>query len=373
MGFLVLGVRMDLVSAVAFTGFVAAASAQSYDLITAAKEEGALTTMALAGEWCGYGDIVDAFEAKYGIEVTDLDPGASSVDQLEALRAAKGDKDAAAPDVVDVTLAVAAEAQAEGLTEPYRVATWDSIPDGVKDPDAHWYGDYYGVIAFEVNTDVVKSRPEDWKDLLAADYAKAVALAGDPRTSAQAVRGVVAAGLPAADGDLTKAATAGLGYFADLNAAGNFVPVTGGVATLSDKTTPIVLRWDYLALRDRDALKADVPVDVIVPKTGVLGGAFAQAISAHAAHPNAAKLWMEYLYSDDGQLAFLKGYCHPIRFDSLVAEDRIPEDLKATMPPPEAYEGVVFPTAADLASAAATIGDQWSTTVGAEVSQQERR
>jgi putative spermidine/putrescine transport system substrate-binding protein len=46
-----------------------------------------------------------------------------------------------------------------------------------------------------------------------------------------------------------------------------------------------------------------------------LAGVYVQAISAYAPHPNAAKLWMEYLYSDEGQLGWLKGYCHPIRFN----------------------------------------------------------
>ena len=34
-----------------------------------------------------------------------------------------------------------------------------------------------------------------------------------------------------------------------------------------------------------------------------LAGVYVQAISAYAPHPNAAKLWMEHLYSDEGQSA----------------------------------------------------------------------
>ena len=30
-------------------------------------------------------------------------------------------------------------------------------------------------------------------------------------------------------------------------------------------------------------------------------------------------LWMEHLYSDEGQLMWLKGYCHPIRYNDLAA------------------------------------------------------
>ncbi len=69
-----------------------------------------------------------------------------------------------------------------------------------------------------------------------------------------------------------------------------------------------------------------------------------QAISAYAPHPNAAKLWMEYLYSDEGQLGWLKGYCHPIRFNDLVKNGKVPQELLAKLPPADAYASAVFPT-----------------------------
>lgn len=348
-------------------GSTVLAGAQSYDLIAAAKEEGALTTMALADDWCGYRELKDGFEAKYGIEITDLNPNASSIEQLEALRADKDRETKEGPDVVDVTMAIAGEAAATGLTQPYKVATWDTIPDALKDDEGLWIGNYYGVIAFEVNTDVVKKKPENWADLLGADYAKSVALAGNPSASVQALQGVLAAGLSNAAGDFERAADAGLQFFADLNANGNFLPVAGGVSTLADKSTPIVIRWDYLALKDRDALKDGPKIEVIVPKTGVVAGAFAQAISASAPHPNAAKLWMEYLYSDEGQLAWLKAYCHPVRFNDLVEAGKVPQEIQDSMPPADAYENAVFPTPEQQAEAGAAISERWEATVGAEV------
>ncbi len=368
-----MGARVDLtvLRVGLFTGFVAAsagiAGAQSYDLIAAAKEEGKLTTMALADDWCGYGALKDGFETKYGIEITDLNPNASSVEQLEALRADKDRPTKEGPDVVDVTIAIAAQAATEGLTQPYKVATWDTIPDELKHADGAWIGDYYGVIAFEVNTDVVKKLPENWADLLGGDYAKSVALAGNPGASVQALQGVLAAGLSNAAGDVTRAADAGLQFFADLNANGNFLPVAGGVSTLADKSTPIVIRWDYLALKDRDALTDGPKIAVVVPKTGVVGGAFAQALSTAAPHPNAAKLWLEYLYSDEGQLALLKAYCHPVRFKDLVAAGKIPQEIKDSMPPAEAYGAVVFPTPEQQVEVGTAISERWEATVGAEV------
>ncbi len=51
-----------------------------------------------------------------------------------------------------------------------------------------------------------------------------------------------------------------------------------------------------------------------------------------ATHPNAAKLWEEYLYSDEGQLLYLKGYCNPIRYDDLSKRGVVPADLAAKLP-----------------------------------------
>ena len=49
-------------------------------------------------------------------------------------------------------------------------------------------------------------------------------------------------------------------------------------------------------------------------------------INADAPHPAAARLWQEYLYSDEGQLGWLKGYCHPIRFNDLAKNGKIRDD-----------------------------------------------
>jgi hypothetical protein len=115
------------------------------------------------------------------------------------------------------------------------------------------------------------------------------------------------------------------------------VPVIGKVGSLAQGATPIVAAWDYNALAAKDTLAGNPPVEVIVPKTGVVAGVYVQAISAYAPHPNAAKLWMEYLYSDEGQLGWLKGYCHPIRFNDMVKAGKIPQELLDKLPPAEAY------------------------------------
>ena len=126
------------------------------------------------------------------------------------------------------------------------------------------------------------------------------------------------------------------------------------------------MRWDYNALADRDNGKG-TGIDVVVPASGVVAGVYVQAISAFAPHPNAAKLWMEYLYSDEGQLGWLKGYCHPIRFNDLAAAKKIPADLLAKLPPAEAYANAVFPTLDAQNTSKAEITKGWDSVVGAAV------
>lgn len=343
------------------------AFAQSAALITAAKAEGQLTVIALARSWCGYGAVIDAFKAKYGIKVNELNPDAGSGDELEAIKANKDNKGPQAPDTIDVGLSFGPQAKAAGLLQPYKVANWATIPDSAKDAEGYWYGDYYGVLAFQVNTDIISKVPTDWSDLLKPEYRNAVALAGDPRTANQAIQSVYAAGASIAGADATKAGSAGLKYFADMNKAGNFVPVIGKAASLAQGSTPVVIRWDYNALADRDALNGNPKVAVVVPKTGVVAGVYVQAISAYAPHPNAAKLWMEYLYSDEGQLAWLNGYCHPIRFNDLVSKKLIPKAMMDKLPAAEGYAKALFPTLEQQTAYKEIIGKQWDQVVGATV------
>ncbi|AXT49169.1 MULTISPECIES: ABC transporter substrate-binding protein [Chromobacterium] len=336
-------------------------------LIQAAKKEGELNVIALPHDWCGYGGVIAGFKAKYGIKVNELNPDAGSADELEAIKANKSNKGPQAPDVIDVGLSFGPQAKAAGLLQPYKVSNWKTIPDSVKDKDGYWYGDYYGVLAFEVNKDLVAKTPTDWSDLLKPEYKNAVALAGDPRAANQAIQGVFAAGLSQSKGNVAKAADAGLKFFAQLNKSGNFVPVIGKAASLAQGSTPIVIRWDYNALADRDTLKGNPKVEVVVPKSGVVAGVYAQGISAYAPHPNAAKLWQEYLFSDEGQLAWLKGYCHPTRFNDLAARKKIPQDLLSRMPDAAAYKKALFPTLEQQEAYKAVITKQWDSVVGSNV------
>lgn len=355
-----------VLAGVALAGVTASAASMD-DLVAAAKKEGQLTVIALPHDWCGYGDVIAGFKKKYGLTVNELNPDAGSADEIEAIKANKGNTGPQAPDVIDVGLAFGPSAKKDGLTQPYKVATWDEIPADVKDADGHWYADYYGVMAFGVNKDLVKNTPSDWADLLKPEYANAVALTGDPRASNQAILAILSAGMSRGATPGKESGEKGLEFFAELNKKGNFVPVTAKSGTIAQGQTPIVAAWDYNLLAWRDGLKGNPPMDVVIPKSASLAGVYVQAISAYAPHPNAAKLWMEYLYSDEGQLGWLKGYCHPARFNAMVKAGKVPQELLDKLPPAEGYARAVFPTIEQQADNKAAVTGGWDKVVGATV------
>ena len=362
-----LAATLSLSTSIAFAQDAGAKMSMN-DLVAAAKKEGQLTTIALPHDWCNYGEMIEGFKKNYGLTVNELNPNAGSGDEIQAIKANQGNSGPQAPDVIDVGLSFGPSAKEDKLLAPYKVSTWDDIPADAKDADGSWYGDYYGVLAFQVNTDIIDNVPKDWSDLMKPEYANAVALAGDPRSSAQAIQSVYGAGLSAKpDGDAKAIGEAGLDFFKKLNDAGNFVPVVGLTATLAQGTTPILIHWDYNALASRDTLAGNPKTEVVVPTSGVVAGVYVQGISAYAPHPNAAKLWMEYIYSDEGQLNYLKGYCHPIRFNAMSKAGKIPQEMLDKLPPAAAYEKAKFPSLADQDAAKTVITEKWDSVVGATV------
>jgi putative spermidine/putrescine transport system substrate-binding protein len=332
------------------------------ELVAAAEKEGSLTTIALGHDWCNYGEALTTFTTRYAITLNELNPDASFADQLTAIKAGKDTKDPQAPDVVDVGLAFAAKAKKDGLLAHYKVSTWDSIPAAAKDPDGFWYGGYYGVLAFETNKSAGATPPTDWADLLDASHHLQIALAGDPRVSTQATQTVYAAAL--ANGGSLDNAKPGLDFFAKLQKAGNLVASIATPESIDVGSTPITVRWTYNALAHQDRANGTPDIDVTVPATGRLAGLYVQAISASAPHPNAAKLWMEFLYSDEGQNIWLKGNCNPIRFEDLSARSAIPADVVANLPD---TADAVFPTLNQLNAATTLITQRWNSVVGVDI------
>ncbi|MBO9186968.1 ABC transporter substrate-binding protein [Rhizobium sp. L80/93] len=328
-------------------------------LVAAAKKEGALNVVALSPNWV-FGKMMTDFSKLYGIEVNAANPEGSSAEELQAVRSLKGQD--RGPDTLDLAPSFALQAVTDNLLQPYKVATWNDIPSEVKNPDGLWQSCYYGIISFAVNKSVVKTVPRSWADLLKPEYKGMVSMGGSPVRAGDSFAAVMAAAL--ANGGSFDDIAPGVEFFGKLAVAGNYNPIQSDKGTMMSGQTPIALRWDYLNLTIRDDEAGKVDFEVVVPNDGApFGNYYCEAISAYAPHPNAAKLWQEYLYSDEGQLGFLAGYAHPIRFAKMLDAGVLPAALLAKLPSPEAYKSVRFASQAQIDAAKKVVADMWPKTV----------
>jgi putative spermidine/putrescine transport system substrate-binding protein len=339
------------------TAFAARAESRGITgaLIAAARKERHLNVITLPRTWADYGEIMDTFHARYGLIIADAIPDGSSAEEVQAIKNLKGQS--RAPDVVDVSPAWASKGKAQGLFVPYKVASWDTIPASMKDPHGYWYGDYYGVTAFLSVNNVVKEAPKDWPDLLSPRLRGMVALGDDPRKAGEAFGAVMAASL--GNGGSLDNIQPGIDFFAKLKKAGNFILSQALPANVAKGATPVAIRWDYLLLSARDVFNGNPAVTVNVPRSATYAGYYCQAISKYAPNPHAARLWQEYLYTDQGQLMFLKGYTHPARYADLAKRDKIPAALAAKLPPAAAYKHARFATLDQINKAQAVLAEQW--------------
>jgi putative spermidine/putrescine transport system substrate-binding protein len=329
------------------------------EMAAEAKKEGAINLIALPPDWANYGEIMSTFKSKYGLNLTDTNPDGSSAQENEAIRSLKGDN--RAPDAVDVGIAFAVSGTVEGLYAKYFPSTFATIPRSMKDTRGFWYGDYWGAISIGYNQNLITTPPKTFKDLLNPAYKGKVAMNGSPLTSNSAVSGVIAASL--ANGGSLKDVGPGIDFFAKLKSVGNFIPVGTTSATVASGQTPISIDWDYNNL----AYIKEFPAArwaVTIPSDGVYGGPYAQAVNATAPHPWAARLWQEFLYSDQGQLLFLKGFAHPARFNDLAKRNVVPKALTAALPSAALYAKAQFASIAQQTAAKNKIASDWPAKVG---------
>ncbi|WP_327047198.1 extracellular solute-binding protein [Microbispora sp. NBC_01189] len=327
-------------------------------LVDAAKKEGQLNTIALPPDWANYGEIIKAFEAKYGIKVVNDNPDGSSQDEINAVKTLKGQ--GRAPDVLDLGSAFALSGAQEGLFAPYKVQSWDKIPDGQKEPGGAWYYDYGGYVSIGCDAKRVTTCPETFADLLKPEYKGKVALNGDPTKAGAAFAGVYAASL-ANQGSFDDIQP-GIDFFKKLKQNGNFNPVEATPATVEKGETPITIDWDYLqASYAKEFSSKGVDWKIAIPSDGQYANFYSQAINKWAPHPAAARLWQEFLYSAEGQNLWLKGYARPVLLPSMQQDGSADAALVAQLPKVEGTPA--FPTPDQVTKAKEVLASGWGAAV----------
>ena len=340
-------------------GAVSAATATSASamggmdaLVAAAKKEGALNVIALSPTWANYKEILDKFAAKYPeIKITSDQPDASSADEIATAQRLKGQS--TAPDVFDISQAVA-NANVAGFA-PYKVAMFDKIPTTLKDANGAWVNDYAGLMTVGYDSAKVPA-PTSLADLLKPAYAGKVALNGDPTKAGAAFAGVQMVSI--AQGGTPDDPTKGIDWFKQLKAAGNFLPVDPTPATIESGQTPVVFDWSY----NQVGVLPKLPTwKMWSPDNASLMAYYVQSINKDAPHPAAARLFQEFLYSPDGQNAWLRGGAKPVLFEAMEADGTIDATAAAALPK---VTNPVIPTSDQTDKAKAALATAWAAAIG---------
>ena len=163
------------------------------------------------------------------------------------------------------------EAVSDGLLEEYdAINASHLLKETYKDPGNHWFGIYKGILGFMVNNEELErlkiEAPKTWDDLTKPEY-KGLIMLSNPNTAGTAklvINTMVQ----------MKGHDEAMEYF-------NVI----GVGFLHDGIYQILQGYDNIGL--------------IVPEDGTSFEIGATAIFKGAAHPNAAKLWIEYALSPD--------------------------------------------------------------------------
>lgn len=339
-------------------------------LLAGARREGKLNLIAIPdGEGSVYRYLLEGFRQYSGIKPTLLVPVGSSAMEMQAVKDDKGKP--TQPDIVDVGVSFALDAAKAGELVAYRPGTWDDVPSTAKDVGGRWFSSYYGLVSIITNTKVATSTPKTFADLKDLPAKGWVAISGDPRTvgvsglaSAEAFGTVWAAAL--ANGGSLDDIGPGITYFSDLKKAGIFKP--GNLAipeTIATGNSIISLMLSYEADRAKTKIKDDkaVELSVNIPTDGLFPNFYVQGAVSGSPNPNAAKLWLEYLLSDEGALAFMKGGAVSTRFPNMYKRGSIPKEILDKLPDPAHLAKVQIPTQMQIAKAQNVVNDQWGAAV----------
>jgi len=325
---------------------------------TTSVDKGVLNATGIPPEWADYQDILDGMQKNFSVTV-DYKAQAefSSAQEIQAIKSTISGN-GFVPDIGDVGPALGVTAVQENLVVAYKNANWKDVPDLMKESSGKYCGEYYGVQAFVVNTKVVTNVPADWADLQKPEYRHKIGIDGDPRQATDAQMAVWSAAL--ANGGSVDNIQPGIDFFNHLKSSGNYTPARSDKAHMQTGEVGIGIFWDYLGLGFRDSFAGNPDIKVVIPPSGSLAGYYVAIVSKYAKHPWAARLWNEYIMSDEGQLFYLKGYAHPARYLAMASAGKIPADLAAKLPSSDQYKNVKFVTPDQQTKAKDALAANWT-------------
>ena len=168
--------------------------------------------------------------------------------------------------------------------------------DTYRDADGYWYGIYKGILGFMVNTDELArmnlEAPKGWNDLLDEKY-KGLIWLSNPNTAGTA-KLVINTMVQMLGHDQA------MEYFVKLDKNIEQYTKSGSGPSKNVGTGECVIGIGFL----HDGITQIIDngydnIELIIPSSGTSCEIGATAIFKGAAHPNAAKLWIEYALSPD--------------------------------------------------------------------------
>ena len=188
------------------------------------------------------------------------------------------------------------EAVSDGLLEEYdAINASHLLKETYKDPGNHWFGIYKGILGFMVNNEELErlkiDAPKTWDDLTKPEY-KGLIMLSNPNTAGTAklvINTMVQ----------MKGHDEAMEYFKKLDP--NIAQYTKSGSGPSKMVGPgeCVIGVGFLHDGIYQILQGYDNIGLIVPEDGTSYEIGATAIFKGAAHPNAAKLWIEYALSPD--------------------------------------------------------------------------
>lgn len=312
-------------------GFALAAEQELYsgekELAELAKQEKGLSSYDTGPTWANWQGLFDGFTARYGIKLVynDLGSGATVVRLEKELNNPQAD-------TAYYFMPFGALAKERGVTQPFKPVNFDKIPDILKDPDGHWFSIHKGTVVFVVNKRLIKESPTSWKALLDPKYKKSVVYL-DPRTAGIGYAIVIATAY--SHGGSLDNLEPGIDYLAELQKNGNvrMIEKTTPFDKFIKGEIPVWITYDWNGYRAKYIAGLGDDVDIIIPEEGTITSPYAVSMAKGAPNPNSAKLWLNYILSDEGQQTFAKGFVRPIRDDV-----ELPEEVADKFLPASEYE-----------------------------------
>src|SRR5205814_9930344 len=133
----------------------------------------------------------------------------------------------------------------------------------------------------------------------------------------------------AAGGDMANIQP-GMDYFAKLHQSGNVLRVLGTTpyAQFVKGEIPIWISYENDGLKAKYTDGRGDAVAVVIPKEASAAAPYANSLVKNAPHPNAAKLWLNFIMTDMGQGIFAQGFVRPA-----VPGVKIPDSVGDKRPP----------------------------------------